>query len=108
MKTWIDNTEEKLCNNPTSKKFYGYVNGKFNTRSNIPPLLDDDNNLCLTDEDKADLLNRCFEQNFVIDDGEDPIVNTDPLPCFMEDFVINESDILHALQKVPNKFVKNA
>ena len=102
MQKWVDNKEKHLCKNPTSKKFYGYINRKLKAKRTLPPLMNEDlDTLCFDDADKADLLNLTFQRSFVEDDGKVPNLNS--RNCAMNDFNIDATDILQGLKKMSAK-----
>ena len=57
---WNDQREQRLCENPGSKKFYNFVNKKLISRASIPPLMDHSQKLLTSDQDKANFLNSEF------------------------------------------------
>ena len=44
VKNWKNNIEQKVCQKPSSKKFYSYINKQFKYKSPIPPVVDNNNN----------------------------------------------------------------
>jgi hypothetical protein len=61
---WQNYSEDKLCEDPSSKKFYDFVNKKLKNHSSIPALVDKNNCLIYKDTEKADIFNKYFQQIF--------------------------------------------
>ena len=87
VKNWNNNIELKLCENPSPRKFYKFVNQKLKCRSSIPPLIDDANNVFISDKDKANLFNSQFQKFFVKDDNINPLLGQKQVPD-MQNFLI--------------------
>ena len=104
VRAWNDRNESRLCKNPTSKKFYGYINRKLGHKQTLPPLYDDTNDtLCLSDDDKARLLNANFQKVFVEDDGKLPANSQTNPNLWMDNISISRQDIKKALKKMTAK-----
>ena len=106
VKKWRDGVEENLCKDPTSRKFYGYINKKFKCKSTIPPLLSHDQQLCFSDKEKANIFNHNFQKVFVVDDGKLPASHQ--LSSFlMDDIEITSYDIKIAISKMKSKLTRS-
>ena len=105
VRDWYDHIESKMTKNPSSKKFYSYVNKKLNNKSSIPPLIDKDNNLISSDIDKANLLNTNFQQSFTLDNGILPPISVRDTEL-MTSFFITTTDILDAISKTKDKLTR--
>ena len=116
VKEWHNNMESSLCNSPSSKKFFKYVKQKLKSKSPIPPLYDDQENLVMSDSNKADLFNQFFQSVFIQDDGKTLHQTPSPTPE-METFDISYVEILDAVfnskdkisrtpDKIPMYFIK--
>ena len=102
---WHDNRELNLCKNPASKKFFKFVNQKLNSRSSIPPLIDDNQILLTSDQDKADLFNTQFQRFFVKDDSSIPSFLPKQVSV-MPSFLITEQDITTAIHNMKDKLTR--
>ena len=102
---WHDNRELRLCENPTSRKFFKFVNQKFNTRSSIPPLLDNNQNLLTSDDDRANFFNTQFQSFFVKDDAVTPNFATKRVPE-MPSFTITIQDVRKAISEMKDKLTR--
>ena len=103
VKMWTDNIESNVCHNPSSKKFYGYVNKQFKTKSTIPPLFDKDRDLiCFNDDQKSELLNKYFQQVFINDNGFPPACVPKSF-IKMEHYAITSNEIVYAINKMKDK-----
>ena len=102
---YYNKIELKMCNLPSSKNFYNYVNKKIKSRSTIPPLHDNDKNLKFSDTEKANVFNQFFQKVFTDDNG----VNLN-LPAkssvTMESFEITFLDILQAVNDSKDKITR--
>ena len=106
IRDWTNKIESKICQNPSSKKFYNYINRKLKTKSTIPPLINKSNNqFCFSDHEKASLLNSCFQNVFNLDDGTMPPIS---LKCtnIMPDFEITPEDITTAMNSMKSKITR--
>ena len=102
---WHNDKESNICKNPSSKKFYGYFNKNMKSKNFIPPLYDDNNNIHLSNTDKAELLNSYFHKVFTQDDGK--VLHTLPKTnTFMDNFTIEESDIINAIAAMKDKITR--
>ena len=106
VRSWVDDSERKICENPSSKKFYSFVNNKLKTSYQIPPLVNNNTGVtCVSDIEKATLFNSCFQSVFTKDNGKLP-----PLPSYnflpMPDFEITSSDIFNAINKLKPKVTR--
>jgi hypothetical protein len=106
IRNYNSDLEYKILSHQNKKSFYGYINRKLRTNSHLPPLLDDNNNIIVDPEDKAELLNAQFSSVFTQDDGIKPKVRN---PLFtstqispMEDIVISPSDIIKSISNLKN------
>ena len=106
VKQWRNKIEERACQNPSSRKFYSFVNKKFKSKSTIPPLLSKDNHLCFSDLEKANIFNDSFQKVFTIDDGNS-LTNQLQSPYMMDDFVITSKDILWAVSRMKGKLTRS-
>ncbi len=58
VRNWVDDTENKVCQNPSSKKFYSHINKKLKSKNSIPLLVDPGSNCPIySDLDKASVFN---------------------------------------------------
>ena len=78
--------ENAILSSPSKKTFFGFINRKLKARSQLPPLLDNTNQLVTEPKDKAEMLNKQFKKVFITDNS-----NTPSLSC---------SDILTAISDV--------
>lgn len=102
---WHDRRESNICKNPSNKKFFNLVKKKINCTSVIPPLVDKDNRLYTSDEDKANLMNTTFQKVFTQDNGMPVTTSTKQCPM-MEDFEILATDIHIAIANLKNKICR--
>ena len=102
---WHDSQELNLCKNPASRKFYKFVNQKLNSRSTIPPLLDENQTLLTSDQDKADCFNAQFQKFFVKDNSSTPMFLPKEVPE-MPTFLITEEDIITAIHNMKDKLTR--
>lgn len=102
---WQDENEIRICNNPSSKKFYNFFRGKMKSNSSIPPLHDSNNNIHTSNLDKANLLNSFFHEVFQDDDGVvlDCKYKTNNI---MKDFSIDFSDVMLSLHTLKDKITR--
>ena len=105
-----------MCSTSHPSKLYSYANKKLNKTFTLPSLTDQNNTTISSDIDKAELLNKTFHKNFIIENNS----NFSPLfkiSSQMPDLVITESDILKAVistqdklsltpEKIPSYFIK--
>ena len=96
---WYENFENSLCENPNSSKFYSYAKNKLKFKPEIPPLRKHDNQLAVTDTEKADGLNSMFHIVYKVDDGNDLNLSCKVLPqqC-MNDVTVDVLDVAIAIQ----------
>ena len=103
---WTNKIESGICSNPSSKKFYSYVNNKFKCKSSIPPLHNvTSGRFCVTESEKANLLNGYFQSVFTQDDGK-PLPNLKKPTVVMENFQITSEDVRNAIAKMKDKISK--
>lgn len=100
---WHDKIESDLCFNPTSKKFYKYVNSKMKYSHAIPPLVDQSNNVILSDIDKANLFNSAFHSFFTSNNSSLPCSTSSNPTNKMLPFQISPFDILKAGRSLKGK-----
>ena len=105
VKDWFNKIESNICKNPSSKKFYNYVNNKIKSRSSIPSLYDEENNLQISDIDKATLFNSFFQKVFVKDNGQTLNV-PNKTTAKMASFEITFLDILQAINGMKDKITR--
>ena len=107
MKHWTNGVESNVCRNPSSKKFFNYVNKKLNSKPIIPPLFDESKNCyAVSDDEKASLFNSYFQSVFITDDGIVPDIPTRSFEP-MKDFTIPSSDILAAIRNMKDKISRS-
>ena len=103
VKCWHDSIESSICNNANKSRFYGYVNSKLKSSTQIPPL-NTPNGIAESDAEKADSLNTFFHSVFTSDNGFDlelvPHLN---FSQFMKDIEVSEEDILMAIHNLADK-----
>ena len=99
---WYDDSEKKLCENPSARNFYNYVNGKMKSRHSIPVMRDCNNNVVETDLAKANLFNKYFQKVFVLDDGR-PLCSSFKTSTMMNPFTISHNDIIEAVNGMKDK-----
>lgn len=106
VKQWRDGIEQKICQNPSSRKFYSFVNKKLKCMSSIPPLLSSEKVLCFSDVEKANIFNHNFQKVFILDDGK---LFDKPQLSFnqMGDFEITPEDIMSAIFKMKSKLTRS-
>ena len=98
---WHDQIESKLCQDPSSKKFYNFVNSNLKSSSSIPPIRNKDDSLIFSDTEKANCFNSAFQSFFTIDDNSPyPFI---PPTHTMPPLQILPSDILSACLKMKKK-----
>ena len=61
--------ESAILSSPSKRTYFGFINHKLKARSQIPPLLDNTNQLMMEPENKAKLLNKQLKRIFITDDG---------------------------------------
>ena len=98
---WYNQIESNLCNNPSSKKFYNYVNNKLKVKSSIPPL-SNDNKILTSDIEKANLLNSCFQNFFTKDNFKLPSIPERDTNG-MAPFSITTKDVKLAVNRAKDK-----
>ena len=106
VKEFNNKIEKDVCQNPSSKKFYGYVNQRLKLRQTIPPLLDDNGAIKVQDIQKADLLNKYFQSVFVEDDNI-PLSPMLKASTNMENFSITSTDLQRAIQTTDDKISRS-
>ena len=106
VQNWIDSVENKICQNPSSKKFYSFVNKKLKTSCQIPPLYNSATaSTCTSNIDKATLFNSSFQAVFTCDNGYLP---SPPSLSFsqMNHFQITNAEIIQAIHKLKDKVTR--
>lgn len=99
---WHNHQEQKICKNPSSRKFYGFVNTKLKSKNGITTIVNDDNKDIESDVEKADMFNLYFQKVFIQDDGID--LQIQPKNCnIMPSFEIFMSDISFAVENSKDK-----
>lgn len=96
VKAWHNKLEADLCNNPSSKKFFKYVKTKFKSQAPIPPLYDENEQLVMSDREKANLFNRFFQSVFIHDNGN----ALDLTPRVLEKMAYSEISYVEILDAV--------
>ena len=99
-----DNFESKLCENPNSKKLYGFVNTKLKSKHSIPPIENEDQTLIFSDVEKANLFNCAFQKFFTVDNNAHFVVP--PPKHYMPIFEILPEDIRKACLKMKKKLTR--
>ena len=102
---WYDYKESKICNNPSSKKFFNFFSKRLKSKNNIPPLYDENDDIKLTDLDKAELLNKFFQSVYTQDDNSD-FVTMPKTTINMSNFEISSNDIVEAAEELKDKITK--
>ena len=106
VKTWTNKIENNICENPSGKKFYSYINNKLKTRSVIPPLYNETTKtFCFSDCDKATLFNSYFHSVFTNDDSQVPILHQRSFQSMYE-FEILPGDILAVVKDMKDKITR--
>ena len=101
---WADKVETSLCEDRNPAKFYSYANRKLKTRFSIPPLKVDGENLVISDEEKANVLNSTFHSVFKMDDGISLNLTCKvPQSNHMNDIDVTISDTAKSVRLVPDK-----
>ncbi len=105
VKHWNESIENDICQNPTNRKFYNFINKKLKTTNVIPTLIDSaTGDYIFSDSEKASLLNSCFQKVFTTDDGNLPKTTNTNLN--MPEFTFIESDVLSATLKMKDKLTR--
>ena len=99
---WNDDIENKICQNPSDKKFYNFINNKLKTKPIIPPLLDENDIIQTKNSEKANLLNKVFQRSFTIDNGILCPISPKSTPL-MPSFEIRNCDIVEAVKNMNDK-----
>ena len=101
---WYENFENSLCENPNPSKFYSYTKNKLKFKPEIPPFRKHDNQLAVTDTEKADDSNSMFHNVYKVIDGNDLNLSCKVLPqrC-MNNVTVNVYDVATAIQMIPDK-----
>ena len=113
--------EKKILKNNNKKSFFGYINKKLRSRSQIPPLVNDDE-VVIDPFEKAQLFNSYFSSVFTKDDGKLPtqipyqhINFKNPMnPVVITTFEVIKSianlknSVSRTPDKIPSIFFKNA
>ena len=102
--SWYDSMESNLCKDPCSKKFYGYVKSKLNTRHSIPPLKGPNSSLIFEDTDKANAFNTAFQKFFTADNNHN--MNFPSVEHHMPPFRIEPGDIYSACMSMKRKLTR--
>ena len=116
VRRWHNEQEQKVCENPSSRKFYDYVNKKLKSNNGITTLLKEDDKNVEGDVEKADMFNLYFQKVFIQDNGKTlPIKSkqSNQMPSFeisladISDAVVNSKDkISRTPENVPTHFIK--
>ena len=69
VKEFILSQENNVLKKKSLSFFYSYVNSKLTTSQCIPPLIDSNDNLAVSNHDKCTVLNDYFASVFTADDG---------------------------------------
>jgi hypothetical protein len=64
--------EHVIMNSNNKKAFYNHINKKLKTSTPLPPMFDENSNICIDPEEKANLLNEYFSKVFTPDDNQKP------------------------------------
>ena len=104
VKKWNNLNENNLCQNPSSKKFYNYINKKLKVKSAIPNLTNKDT-IASTDHDKASLLNSTFHEVFTVDNGKSLCLDK-KTTRHMPDFTISREDICISIALMKDKITR--
>ena len=107
VKDFILSQELKVLKKNSLSSFYSYVNSKLTTTQFIPPLVDSNNNLAVSDLDKCAVLNDYFASVFTVDDGLLPVFAPRLIESTSLDSVLFSFDkVLKALKSLPSKCSK--
>jgi hypothetical protein len=102
IKRYKQHCEQKIVTRKNSKVLYNYMKSKLQTRHNIPPLIQQNQEVCLDPITKANLLNNTFSKVFLKDDRHTPTpsltTNTHIIPQSMNS--VSKQDILNAIQRM--------
>ena len=101
---YIYNIEARALSNNNLKSLYSYVNRQISTRSNMPPLMSNNNTLLTLDRDKAECLSKQFKSVFTKDSytfiSNSSIVSNN----VFNTFPISPETIRKYLCLMPNKY----
>lgn len=101
---WYESYENSLSENRNPSKFYIYAKNKLKLKPEIPPLRKHNNQLAITDIEKADALNSTFHSVYKTDDGNDLNLPCKILPQqYMKNVTVDFSDVSKAIQMIPDK-----
>ena len=101
------NIYNDLCENQVMQSgnlndFYKYVKSKIKSRSQIPPLLDENGIEISDDLKKSELFNSYFASVFTVDDGNLPNFTRTPIGN-LDNIPLTIADVYATLTKLPNK-----
>ena len=102
MKKWQNKLEQQICKNPSSRKFYSYINKKLKSQNCIPNLIDKNNQTVENDTEKANLFNLYFQKVFTQDNGKKLRIKSKKSNK-MPPFEISVTDITYALLNSKDK-----
>ena len=107
VKDFILSQENNVLKKKSLSSFYSYVNSKLTTSQCIPPLIDSNDNLAVSNHDKCTVLNDYFASVFTVDDGLLPefvprLSENKSLNCVLFPF----DKVLKTLKSLPSKCSK--
>ena len=107
VKDFILSQENNVLKKKSLSSFYSYVNSKLTTSQCIPPLIDSNDNLAVSNHDKCTVLNDYFASVFTADDGLLPefvprLSENKSLNCVLFPF----DKVLKTLKSLPSKCSK--
>ena len=107
VKDFILSQENYVLKKKSLSSFYSYVNSKLTTSQCIPPLIDSNDNLAVSNHDKCTVLNDYFASVFTVDDGLLPefvprLSENKSLNCVLFPF----DKVLKTLKSLPSKCSK--
>ena len=107
VKDFILSQENNVLKKKNLSSFYSYVNSKLTTSQCIPPLVDSNDNLVVSNHDKCTVLNDYFASVFTADDGLLPefvprLSENNSLNCVLFTF----DKVLKTLKSLPSKCSK--
>ena len=99
---YINKERNVLCSS-NKKSFFGYINRKLKSKSQLPPLVNDNNEIVMDPLHKAELLNAQFTSVFKKDDGSVPPISYSGILkniSFMDDFEITVQHVNKAISSL--------